>query len=47
MSTAIAQSGLPFLENLSWGTHFCQFCEQPGDLLEVLVSYFKAGARAR
>jgi signal transduction histidine kinase len=37
------QSGLPVLGEISWGTHLCQFYESPGDLLETLVPYFKAG----
>jgi signal transduction histidine kinase len=36
-------TGLPFLPHIPWGTHLCQFYETPQDLLEVLLSYFKAG----
>jgi C4-dicarboxylate-specific signal transduction histidine kinase len=28
---------------MPWGTHFCHFYETPGDLLDTLVPFFKAG----
>ena len=27
----------------TWGTHFCNFYESRKDLLDMLLSYFKAG----
>ncbi len=39
------ESGIAFLGNLSWGSHFCQFYETKKDMLEILVPYFKAGLR--
>jgi PAS domain S-box-containing protein len=43
MSQELRKSGIEFLGDLPWGTHFCQFYETKKDLLEVLVPYFKAG----
>ena len=52
MSSAIAvepaqfartPSGLPFVGDLVWGAHFCQFYETAEDLRDCLVPYFKAG----
>ena len=37
--------GLDAIEELPWGTHFCQFYQPPQDLLEVLVGYFQQGLR--
>ena len=37
------QSGIPRVADLPWGSHFCQFYDQPDDLAEVLVPYFQAG----
>jgi two-component system, sensor histidine kinase PdtaS len=36
-------SGLPFVGDLVWGEHFCQFYETAEDLRDCLVPYFKAG----
>ena len=30
-------------EDISWGTHFCQFYQTKEDLIDILVPYFKAG----
>src|ERR1700687_4065944 len=43
MGASTVQSGIPILGEVSWGVHFCQFYERPGDLLETVVPYFKAG----
>jgi two-component system, sensor histidine kinase PdtaS len=40
---ARAPSGLPFVGDLLWGEHFCQFYETAEDLKDCLVPYFKAG----
>ncbi len=37
------QSGIALIGELPWGSHFCQFYETQGDLLETLVPYFRAG----
>jgi hypothetical protein len=36
-------SGITFLGNLDWGSHFCQFYRNRRDLLDILVPYFNAG----
>lgn len=37
------RSGISVVGDRPWGTHFCNFYESGEDLLEMLVSYFKAG----
>ena len=37
------KTGLEFLGHVPWGTHLCLFYRTAGDLLEVLVPFFKAG----
>jgi PAS domain S-box-containing protein len=37
------ETGIDFLGPLPWGTHFCLFYETKGDLIEILVPYFKSG----
>jgi len=39
--TGIANIGL-----LPWGAHFCQFYQEPQDLIDILVPYFAAGLQA-
>jgi CheY-like chemotaxis protein len=39
-------SGLATLDDLLWGTHLCQFYRDKGDLLDLLVPFFKAGLEA-
>jgi DNA-binding CsgD family transcriptional regulator len=39
----LRQSGMPFVQVLSWGTHVCIFYSSPQDLAKLLVPYFKAG----
>lgn len=36
-------SGLPFVGDLVWGEHFCQFYETAEDLRDCLIPYFKTG----
>jgi hypothetical protein len=36
-------SGITFLGDLPWGSHFCQFFKTKKDLRDVLVPYFRAG----
>ena len=36
-------SGIEAVGAVPWGTHFCQFYETAGDLVDTLVPYFKAG----
>jgi len=35
--------GIPALRNVPWGTHVSQFYHTKEDLIDILVSYFKAG----
>jgi PAS domain S-box-containing protein len=37
------KSGISLIDDLPWGSHFCQFYQTAKDILEVLVPYFKAG----
>lgn len=39
----LGKTGINVARDIRWGTHFCHFYETGEDLLEVLVSYFKAG----
>lgn len=43
MDKTLRKSGLEMIGDVPWGTHFCQFYKTAGDLLEVLVPYFKTG----
>jgi hypothetical protein len=43
MAVALRKSGIGFLGDIPWGTHFCHFFETKDDLLETLLPYFKAG----
>lgn len=43
MTTALRKSGIGVVGDITWGTHFCHFYETKDDLLDTLVSYFKAG----
>ena len=37
------RSGIDVVGDRPWGTHFCNFYESKKDLLDMLVSFFKAG----
>ena len=37
--------GLGFIDDVPWGTHFCQFYETKKDLIDILVPYFTEGLR--
>jgi signal transduction histidine kinase len=43
MTSRLRNTGIGPVGYRSWGTHFCNFYATKTDLLEVLVSYFKAG----
>jgi len=43
MPAELRKSGVEFLGDIPWGSHFCQFYETKKDLLELLVPYFRAG----
>ena len=40
---ALRKSGLDFIGDVPWGTHFCQFYQTKEDLVDILVPYFRAG----
>ena len=37
------KTGINILGDVPWGTHFCLFYKHKGDLIDILVPYFKAG----
>jgi hypothetical protein len=39
------QYGIEIMGDVPWGTHFCQFYETSGDLIEILAPYFRQGLR--
>jgi PAS domain S-box-containing protein len=43
MATTFRKTGLSFVGDRPWGTHFCHFYETKADLLDTLVPYFKTG----
>jgi C4-dicarboxylate-specific signal transduction histidine kinase len=43
MATEMRKTGIDVVGEMPWGSHFCLFYETKHDLLEILVSYCKAG----
>ena len=43
MEKKLRKSGIDIIGDVPWGTHICQFYQTKQDLLEILVTYFKAG----
>ncbi len=43
MGLEMRKSGVDVVGDVPWGTHFCLFYESKADLLEIAVSYCKAG----
>ena len=43
MNAKIRKSEINVIENIVWGTHFCQFYQTQKDLMDILIPYFKAG----
>lgn len=43
MITELRETGVDVVGDMAWGTHFCLFYETKADLLEIAVSYCKAG----
>jgi len=43
MATELRKTGVNVVGDMPWGTHFCLFYETTSDLLEITVSYCKAG----
>jgi signal transduction histidine kinase len=46
MTTEMRRTGVDAVGDMPWGTHFCLFYETKADLLEILVSYCKAGLQS-
>jgi MEDS: MEthanogen/methylotroph, DcmR Sensory domain len=47
MATELRKTGIGVVGDVPWGTHFCHFYETKEDLLDILISYFKAGLESR
>jgi PAS domain S-box-containing protein len=43
MNRNLRSSGIDTIGDVPWGTHFCQFYQTKEDLMDILVSYLKAG----
>ena len=43
MDENLRHSGIDIIDDVPWGTHFCQFYEGKEDLIDILVPYFKTG----
>jgi len=43
MATEARKTGLDVVGDMPWGTHFCLFYDTKEDLLDMLISYCKAG----
>jgi PAS domain S-box-containing protein len=43
MEAVMRHSGIEFIGDVPWGTHFCQFYETAQDLIDTLVPYFREG----
>jgi hypothetical protein len=43
VSTETRKTGIEVVGDMPWGTHFCLFYETKEDLLEILISYCRAG----
>ena len=41
----IRKTGIDVLGDVHWGTHVCQFFQTKGDLINILVPYFKSGLK--
>jgi hypothetical protein len=42
-ATELVPTGLPAVEAVNWGTHFCQLYRSPQELRDTLVPYFRTG----
>ncbi len=43
MKEKLRKSGIDIIDDVPWGTHFCQFYQTKEDLINILVPYFKSG----
>jgi C4-dicarboxylate-specific signal transduction histidine kinase len=46
MTTEMRRTGVDVVGDMPWGTHFCLFYDTKADLLEIVVSYCKAGLQS-
>lgn len=46
MANELRDSGVPFIDEVSWGSHLCAFYETSHDLFETVAGYFIAGIAA-
>ncbi len=42
LNEKLRKSGIDIIGDIPWGTHFCQFYQTKEDLMDILISYFKA-----
>ena len=47
MATEMRKTGIGVVGDMPWGTHFCHFYETKEDLLDTLLSFFKAGLESQ
>jgi PAS domain S-box-containing protein/putative nucleotidyltransferase with HDIG domain len=43
MEEKLRKTGIEIIDDVPWGTHFCQFYKTKKDLIDILVPYFKTG----
>lgn len=43
MAMVLRNSGIPFIDEVAWGSHLCAFYETDDDLFETVAGYFAAG----
>lgn len=46
MARSLRNSGIPFIDEVSWGSRLCAFYETPHDLFDTVAGYFAAGIAA-
>ena len=46
MAMVLRNSGIPFIDEVNWGSHLCAFYETREDLFETVTGYFTAGIDA-
>ena len=43
MPAALRSSGIPYIDDVPWGSHLCLFYETPDDLIDTASRYFAPG----
>jgi PAS domain S-box-containing protein len=46
-AASLRKTGIGFLGDIPWGTHFCHFYETKRDLLQTLLPYFRIGLQEK